>query len=182
MANNVLANAPIASSKKRHTLPIVVLLIVILTIVLVLFGERVFTDLNKSFNPEYGSCRGSYYEPLLMYDNLQSLYSGTQCDSGSYRLYELLLHTAFTLPVLLGAVILYFFTHLKKSPQSYYRGLTWAYLIFAFWILLHLVIELGSFLVVQQKTLGIYIVFFALVVVLTGLVLFLQKKKQLTDQ
>ncbi|MBU0707751.1 hypothetical protein KKG41_05265 [Patescibacteria group bacterium] len=177
MANNVLANAPKTFAKRSNTSTLVVILIVILTIVLVLFGERAFTDLNRSFNPEYQGCRGSYYEPAVLYESISRVNESARCDTSSYRVSELLLHSALAIPILLGAIILYFFTHLRRSGQKAYRGLTWAYLIFALWMLVRLVIELASFLVIQQKTLGVYIVFFVLILVLTGLVIFLQKKR-----
>ncbi|MDD5342216.1 MAG: hypothetical protein PHH01_03115 [Patescibacteria group bacterium] len=182
MANNVLANAPIAQPKKHATAPLAIVLIIILTVVLILLGERVFSDLNKAFNPEYGGCRLSSYHPAVLYESATPIYQSVNCQTADYRTNEIMLHSAFAIPILLGAIILYFFTHLRTTGQPYYRGLTWSGVVFAFWLLVHVVIELAAFLVVQQKTLGVYLVFIFLIIILTGLIVFLQRRKQLNEK
>ena len=181
MANNVLANAPISKPKKRQTQPLAIVLIIILTIILIFLGERIFADINKSVNPEFGDCRNSNYSPSAMFESASRVYQSKVCDTESYRLNELMLHSAFAVPMLLGAIILYFFTHLRRKALTYYQGLTWAYIIFAIWLLLRVVIELSAFIVITEKTWGIYIVFLLLIVILTGIILFLQKNKPMTD-
>ncbi len=182
MANNVLANAPISKIKKRNTQPLAVVLIIILTIILIFLGEKVFADLNKSFNPDYNLCRSGSYSPAMMFESAARVYETSRCDTQNYRSFELMLHSAFAVPVLLGAMILYFFTHLRRQSLFYYRGLAWAYVIFALWLLFRLVIELGAFIVIREKTWGVYVVFIILIVVLTGIILFMQKNKAITEK
>ncbi|MFA5135154.1 MAG: hypothetical protein WC505_05235 [Patescibacteria group bacterium] len=173
MPENVLPQSPPPPpppiQKKHRVSWVAVLLVIILVLVLIGLGERFMFDLNRWFNPACSQfCDYSYRTTSLVQ-------SSTTYDRESYELYRLLIHTAFVIPVLLGAFLLYFVQHFKKS-WSPKRLVLWPYLIFSLWMTLHLVFETFYFLIKQYKTLGIYIVLVLLVGLLTWLALFIQKK------
>ncbi len=169
---------PMYAAKKKkapHVSWMAVLFVVILTIVLVILGERFMADLNQWLNPaydQYGGSSAGYWED-------QSYLQGTPMpksyDRADYEIYRLLIHTAFVIPVLLAAFLLYFWLY-YKNPGHPKRLIAWPYFIFSVWMVLHLIIEAFVYLIKQYEKLGIYIVLLLLVGVLTWLVLFLQKK------
>jgi len=172
MTENILPQTPAPPkkmSKKAKVSWVAVLLVIILTMVLVGFGERLMFDLNRWFNPAYSQYGGRA--------TISSIYEATQTtyDLESYELYRLGIHTAFAIPVLLATFLVYYIVNYKK-PWSPRRLIVWPYFIFAIWMIIHLVFETFYFLIRQYETLGIYVVLILLIALFTWLALFIQKK------
>jgi len=177
---NVLDNAPEQVKPRRSGPPISavgIILTILLFVVLMFFGYKLFGDLNKSFNPHYDTC-GNRYSGVRIYEEISYQVKApttvTTCDAAAYKLNEILLHAVLAVPLLLGAVLLYFYTHLKSEKS--WGMITWAYFIMAIWFILHVLYEVGYFMVARYETWGMYVVLVPLVVVLTWLIIFIQKK------
>jgi len=168
---------PPPAKKKIKVSWMTVVFIIILTIILIILGERFLVDLNRWANPAYYQYGGDYSYTTTMITPTKN-YS-----QGQYETSRLLIHAAFILPVLLAALLLYFLQYYKKerTPKSI---VALPYFIFALWMILHLVLEAFYILIDQLKEAGVYIVLIVLAVVLTWLVMFIQKKiheKKLTN-
>jgi ABC-type xylose transport system permease subunit len=164
MPDNIFPQMPPPPPQKRVKVSwLAIVFIVILTIVLIVLGERFLVDLNRWFNPTYTS-GSSYYLPVTQRYN-----------EGSYESYRLFIHAAFIIPVFLAAFLLFFWLYYKKE-RTHKSIIAWPYFIFAIWMTLHLVIEAFIFLISQYKEAGFYIVMIILAALLTWLVLFVQRR------
>ena len=185
---NVLATEIAAKADKpKHKISVLgVILTVILAVVVILLFERVMFDLNRLANPvieqtvSQDSNQG-YYGAGSYYVTEKSSLSSTRIyypreRTEDYRLYRLLLHAAFVLPMFLLMFLLYYWVNLKKRNQNWYV-VTWAYMAGAIWVLLHLIGQTGRYVVAAYKNAAIYIILVFLTIILTALSVFLQKKK-----
>ena len=159
---------------------------VILAVVIVFLFERVMFDINRVANPvvEQAVSReidAKYYNsgPYLVSE--RSALSSTRIyypreKTEDYRLYRMLLHAAFVLPIFLLMFVLYYYVNLKKRNENW-QVVTWAYIIGSIWVLLHLIGEAGKYVVDAYKNMAVYIILIFLAIILTTLAVFLQKKK-----
>ncbi|MFA6098753.1 MAG: hypothetical protein WCV50_03185 [Patescibacteria group bacterium] len=177
MPKNILPQMPppppSPKKKKVKVSWMAVLFVIILTIVLIILGERFIFDLNQWFNPAYSQYSGGY--PVYSDSYYPTTPSSANYDQGDYEMYRLLIHTAFAIPILLAGFLLYFWLYYRKI-ESPNKIIAWPYFIFSIWMTLHLVVEAFYFLIEQYEKLGIYIVLIVLVGLLTWLVLFIQKR------
>jgi len=181
MPENILPQQPppppTMMGKKKKKKPkvswVAVIFVIILTVVLIILGESFMRDLNQWFNPAYSQYGGGYSVTSISYEYPAA--SIKSYDQGDYEMYRLLIHTAFVVPLLLAAFLLYFWLHYKKEKHPK-RIIAYPYFIFAIWMTLHLIFESFYFLIKQYDKLGLYIVLIVLVALLTWLVLFVQKK------
>lgn len=93
-----------------------------------------------------------------------------------YKLYKLLIHACFVLPIFILMFLLYYWVSLKKRNESW-KVVIWGYMIASVWLLLHLAIETGGYMVDKYKNAAVYMILVFLAVVLTSLAVFIQKKK-----
>ena len=172
--------------KTKHRISILgVILTIILAIVIILLGERIMFDLNRTVNPiiqstiNEGQAKGDYYRSALVSEksNLSSvrIYYARE-KTADYRLYKVLIHAAFVLPVFLLMFLLYYWVNLKRRNGNW-RVVMWAYMVGAIWILLHLIGETGRYVIDAYKNAAIYIILVFLAIILTSLAVFMQKKK-----
>jgi len=172
---------------KRRVSFLGVLLTVILAVVIIILGERIMFDLNRAANPMIESTisRGmsaDYY--MRSTDDLiieKSNLSGTNIyyprkQSSEYKMYKLLIHSAFVLPIFLLMFLLYYWLNLKKRNENWFV-VVWGYMAASIWFLLHLIGEVGKYVVDQYKNAAIYIILVFLALILTTLAVFIQKKK-----
>lgn len=168
--------------KRRKVSAIAVLLAVILTITLVLLGERIIFDLNRVANPvvqnadttsTFSTYRSGYISEGTAVSTARVYYP--QDKKPEYLLYKLLIHSAFIIPVFLLTFILYYYVYLK-SENSKYKVLAGGYMVFSFWMMIRLLFEVGHYIVVQYKSAAIYIILVALALIFTGLIVIVQKK------
>ncbi|PIR05575.1 hypothetical protein COV56_02185 [Candidatus Kuenenbacteria bacterium CG11_big_fil_rev_8_21_14_0_20_37_9] len=172
---------------KRRVSFLGVLLTVILAVVIIILGERIMFDLNRAANPMIESTisRGmsaDYY--MRSTDDLiieKSNLSGTNIyyprkQSSEYKMYKLLIHSAFVLPIFLLMFLLYYWLNLKKRNENWFV-VVWGYMAASIWFLLHLIGEVGKYVVNQYKNAAIYIILVFLALILTTLAVFIQKKK-----
>ena len=180
-----VSQTPRQSKPKRKISVLGVILTIILAVVVILLGERIMFDLNRSVNPIIESTviqKAAYPEYGNSYlTSEKSSLSSTriyypQDKMEDYRLYKLLIHAAFVLPAFLLMFLLYYWVNLKKRNPNWYV-VTWAYMAGAIWILLHLIGEAGRYVVAAYQNAAIYIILVFLAVVLTSLAVFIQKKK-----
>lgn len=191
MSEDILAQtAPRASSSPQKISAIGVILVIILAIVLVLLGERLIFDLNRWINPKiekqysYESDYNKVSYPANIGQTLSaernvlapgiSIYYPTK-EKGAYMAYKLLIHAAFVMPAFLLVFLLYYLVKIKQQKEGW-RAAIYAYMIFGFWMIIHLLIETGDYITSQYKSAAIYIILGALAVILTPLAIFLQKK------
>lgn len=168
-----------------------VILVIILAIVLVLLGERLIFDLNRWINPvieKQGSYDSSYSYPKYSDESTGATMSLEKSalapgisiqypakEKGVYLTYKLLIHAAFIIPVFLLVFLLYYLVKIKAQKESW-RAVIYGYMIFGFWMMLHLLIEAGGYISSQYKSAAIYIILGVLAIILTPLAIFLQKK------
>lgn len=184
--SNVLptqATDKVAKSKPSRISILGVVLTIILAVVIILLGERIMFDLNRTTNPIVESTVSSnttntVYKGMSLVSersfNTRVYYPKNKTED--YRLYKVLIHAAFVLPMFLLMFLLYYWVNLKKRSENL-RVVTWAYMIGAIWVLLHLIGETGSYVVDAYKNMAIYIILIFLAIILTSLAVFMQKKK-----
>ncbi len=153
-----------------------ILFVVILTIVLIILGERFLFDLNRWFNPAYDQYGYHSYiysstpEKVLQYPNRTQTFT-----LQDYEARRLAIHGAFVIPVLLAGFLLYFWLNFRKEKSTKYI-IAWPYFIFSIWMVIHLVIEALYFLIKQYKAAGLYVVLIILAGLLTWLIIFAEKR------
>ncbi len=177
-----------------------IILAIILAIVLVLLGERLIFDLNRWVNPliteiteqysyDLGTQTGAYIDDMSEFKVSQSVGLSAEKnvlapgisvyyparESGVYLAYKLLIHAAFTIPVFLLVFLLYYLVKIKEQKEGW-QAVIYAFMIFAFWMIIHLIGEAVSYTFSQYKSAAIYIILGVLVLILTPLAIFLQKK------
>lgn len=157
--------------KPKHTTGMSIFLAIILTCVLVSLGEYILFDLNRTVNPAYDVC-GRYSRPR--YISTKPIPEGlSQYTADDCKNFALLIHAAFIIPMFLIAFLVYFFFYYRK-PESKYKVLAWPYFIMAVILIFHLLIETGVRFI--GKKIAVYLVLGLVAVILTGLVILLQKK------
>ncbi|HCJ52223.1 MAG: hypothetical protein A2898_00350 [Candidatus Kerfeldbacteria bacterium RIFCSPLOWO2_01_FULL_48_11] len=164
--------ASMKKSRKPKVSWVAVVFVILLTLVLVILGECFMTDLNQWLNPAYDTYGGSYRRVSPVYDEAVL---ARHYDQADYELYRLAIHTAFAIPLLLAGFLFYFWFMYKRSDHPN-KIIVWPYFLLTLWVMLHVILEAFYFLIEQYEKLGIYIVLILLVVVLTWLAMFVQKK------
>jgi hypothetical protein len=159
-ATPVIQTSP---SKSKHS-GLSILFMILLTGVLIILSEKILFDVNKAFNPsDRTSCRTSYSQ---------------NCDyvaiKDKYEANRLLIHALVTLPILLGAVLVYLLYERKTMSGGHVAS--WAYFASAFWLCIRLLGEMMYFLIRKYESLGIYIVLAVFATILTWLVVVLQRR------
>lgn len=193
MAENILprqtpagTNAP---TEPKHKISVVgIILAFFLFFALVLLGERIIFDLNRYINPVVQKVESSsdYYSSgygnrsYEMYSSEKSGLSNVKIyykssDKSGYTAYKLLIHSAFIIPVFL-LVFLFYYLYIVKNANYNFKAVTYAYFAFAFWMIIHLLGELGIYIVDQFQNAAVYIILGFLVIIMTVLALFIQKK------
>ncbi|NCF75014.1 MAG: hypothetical protein GWO87_00825 [Xanthomonadaceae bacterium] len=178
--------AVLPDRRQKRKLSIVgIVLTFVLAIVLVLLGERILFDLNRVANPaieqteNVKNVQRNYYRSSVMSYEQSGLsntkvYYKTQ-DKSRYITYKLLIHSAFVIPVFLLMFLIYYLIDIKEKRDDL-KVVMWGYVVFAFWMLLHLIGEIGKYIIDQWENAAIYIILFLLIVIITPLAIFIQKK------
>ncbi|MCD4705997.1 hypothetical protein K8R61_02855 [bacterium] len=186
-SNGVRSNS-VAPPSRRHRgkLSLIgILLTFVLTIVLVLLGERILFDLNRVANPaieqtesvknvqqDYSRSSVMSYERSGLSNT--KVYYKTESKS-RYITYKLLIHSAFVIPVFLLMFLLYYIISIKGKRDDL-KVVMSGYVVFAFWMLFHLIGEIGKYIIDQWENAAVYIILFLLVAIITPLAIFIQKK------
>ncbi len=180
------ANAPESTSKKnKFKISVLgVFLTIILTIALILLGERILFDLNKAVNPLIESSTQTVQNYRTSYSNKyvsersplsQTVIRYEKEKKGEYVLYKMLIHSAFVIPIFLLMIFFYFRFNLRDKFSDL-RVVMWGYVIFSFWMILHLLGEIGKYVFEQYKNAAVYIVLLLLVVIFSILAVLLQNR------
>jgi len=156
--------APMPPRKKSVHSPLSILFMIILTAVLIILAEKVMSDVNKSFNP--------YSTSSISKQTISSNYRVYSQDK--YEAGRLLIHAGITLPILLGA-LLFYLLHERKTGSGAHI-VSWSFFALAFWLCIRLIGEIFYFLIRKYESLGVYVVLIVLGVVLTWLVVALQRR------
>lgn len=175
--------APLSALPKHRISVLSVLLTIVLTIVLIILGERILYDINRYFNPAYdrfGLAPQGLMQELIPTANAKTISAdGTFIEptysTKDYETYRLLLHTAIIIPIFLLSFLFYYFLRFKRR-SSPYQIISWAYLFFAFWMMIHLLGELGIYMISHYKTAGVYFVLGILIAMFTTLIILIQKR------
>ncbi|MFH0819607.1 MAG: hypothetical protein V1892_01095 [bacterium] len=185
------ANNPLTPFKPKHHISILgVIITIILAIVLVVLGERILFDLNRVVNPAVKSTSASqdYYGSQDIYgsdyrSSLKSESSGLsntvvyykEQDKGKYMAYKTIIHAAVIIPIFLLMFLLYYLINIKGNQEEM-KIVMWGYMVFAIWMMFHLIIDIVRYVSEEYKNAAIYIILGVLVLVLTPLAIFIQKK------
>jgi hypothetical protein len=193
MAENILLKqAPVGvnipTGPKHKTSVVGVILAFFLFIALTLLGERILFDLNRFINPVIQKVQssGEYYNSgyggnsYIQYASESSGLSDVRIyyksdDKTTYTTYKLLIHSAFVIPAFL-LVFLFYYLYIVKNANYNLKVVSYAYFAFAFWMIIHLLGELGIYIVDQFQDVAVYIILGFLVIIMTVLALFIQKK------
>ena len=172
--------------KQKSISALGVVFTMILAIVIILLGEKIIFDLNKVANPivsdySYDSYDGGYNSGASL--GLSSERSGLSQSQiyyptnqkADYIMYKLLIHSAFIIPIFLLSFLMYYMFNVKKRQPNWFV-VTYGYLVFAFWMLFHLLIEIMMVISYQFPNSAIYIILGILAVIFTSLTVFMQKK------
>jgi hypothetical protein len=180
------ASSPAGSSaskaKRGHKISVMAaILTLLLAIVLIILGERAIFDLNRSFNPHvidsptvspysYG---GGYEVESSALSTADVYYAhGERSD---YKLYRMLIHAAFVIPAFLLVFVLYFWIWHRKTDNPF-KVVVFGYLVFGFWMMLHLLFEIAGFVLEEYQNIGIYLVLVFLAALFTWLMVVLQHR------
>lgn len=193
MTENILpqaAPAPAYGLPQKPRVSVVTgLLAIILFVILVMLGERIIFDLNRVANPiveksislapnnpyGYGSANlGMYASEGLALSSNRVYYR--QADRPEYLLYKLLIHSAVIIPIFLVVFLFYYLYHIRQVNETLI-AVIYAYISFAFWMLIHLLGELGYYIIEQYKSAAVYIILVILAAIITPLIIFLQKRR-----
>jgi hypothetical protein len=191
MDENIITNQPAGSftPRRRSVSFMAVILAIILAIILIMFGERLIFDINQWANPviEQVSSGGmsprialssrAYSSESMALSSAKVYYPMDQ--RGDYLFYKIVLHASFIIPIFLIIFLLYYLVYLKHQ-DSPYRVLVGGYIAFAIWMLLHLLIELGGFLLDKYQSGVLYLLLLILIVIISLLIFVIQKKKSKT--
>lgn len=171
--------------KKSRISALGVIFTIVLAIALILLGERIIFDLNRVANPvvEKTTTSTTGSRSLGLSAGLSSESSGLTksriyyptAQKGEYLTYKLLIHSAFIIPIFL-LTFLFYFLFIVKKKYPHFNVVMYGYLVFAFWMLLHLLIELAYYITNQFPSSAVYIILTILVVIFTALAIFVQKK------
>lgn len=166
--------------KERKVSALGVIFTIILAIVIILLGERIIFDLNKVANPivseyTYGTSGNSYglSSERSGLSNSRIYYPTDQ--RADYLMYKLLIHSAFIIPIFLLTFLFYYMFNVKKRQPNLFVVM-YGYLVFAFWMLFHLLIEIMVVINYQFPNSSIYIILGILAILFTALTIFMQKK------
>ena len=166
--------------KQKKISALGIIFTIVLAIVIILLGERVIFDLNRVANPivsesSYGvsSYKSGYSYERSGLSQSRIYYPTTQ--KADYLMYKLLIHSAFIIPIFLLTFLLYYMFNVKKRQPNWFVVM-YGYLVFAFWMLFHLLIELMIVINYQFPNSAIYIILGILAVIFTALTVFMQKK------
>lgn len=189
MTETIITTQPAGSfSPRRRTVSFMaVILAIILAIILIMFGERLIFDINQWANPviEQVSSRGMMSPMIALSSRAYSSESMALSSAkvyypldqrADYLFYKIILHASFIIPIFLIIFLLYYLVYLKHQ-DSPYRVLVGGYIVFAVWMLLHLLIELGRFLMDKYQNNVLYLMLLVLIVIISLLIFVIQKKK-----
>lgn len=181
--------APKTGRPRRRVSILAALLSILLAIVMIMLGERALFDLNSVFNPiaveksvvspsagsgpVYYDSGNSYASDRSSLSSERVYYPSTQ--KTEYRMYKLLIHAAVVIPVFLLMFVFYFWTWRNKE-HAQFVVIAVSYLIFAFWMMLHLLGEAFGFVLTEYRNVGIYVVLGLLAATFTWLMVILQKR------
>jgi hypothetical protein len=191
MENNILPQTSpsqeqqISQSAPKTKISILgVFLTFILAIVLVTLGERILFDLNKSLNPyvETVQQRNQYYShgaDLSLKSERSALSNQVvyyqQSNSDKYLNFKILINAGFIVPIFLLMFLIYYQINVKRK-DSHLRVVSYGYLIFSIWMIIHLVINIIQLAYREFPQLALYLILIFLAVVFTVLAVFIQKK------
>ncbi len=182
------------NSKQKYSF-LSIFMAFIFLLVMILLGERLIFDLNRTLNPaidkqyspqsqNYSQERRGYkYEspenpffPQKMGSEYSSI-GGTriyykESDRGRYMMYKIIIHSAIIIPIFL----LSFFIYQLKKNQRQLKPLLTSFVIFSFWMFFHLLGELTKFVMDEYKNIAIYIILIILAIILAILAYIIQDK------
>lgn len=188
MNETIITNQPAGSfSPHRRTVSFMaVILAIILAIILIMFGERLIFDINQWANPVIERVSSNGMSPMIAlssraYSSESMALSSAKVyypldQRADYLFYKIILHASFIIPIFLIIFLLYYLVYLKHQ-DSPYRVLVGGYIVFAVWMLLHLLIELGRFLMDKYQNNVLYLMLLVLIVIISLLIFVIQKKK-----
>jgi len=190
MKENILPQTPQPTSQlPKSKISIVgIILTIILSIVLITLGERIIFDLNKALNPyvektqsvnhRYGY--GSLMETERSFLSKQTIYY-PWVESANYLKYKVLINAGFIVPIFLITFLFYYLFNIK-GKVSHLRVVSYGYLVFSLWMIIHLVINLAQLALQEFPQLALYLILIFFATIFTVLAVFIQKKINQYDQ
>lgn len=153
---------------------------VIFVVLLILLGERAWSDLDKFFNPLYSIC----HEQIVVRHLVDVVAVGPGCDAEVYEASRLVFHIALIVPLLFIQQLIYYSTGSKRL-EPHRVLIVRSYFLFLLWLTLHLFVEITLLLFRYYSDFGFYVIVGFLAVVFALLVVLVQRRyneKQLTKR
>lgn len=171
-------------TKKRKTSALGVILTIILTITLIILGERILFDLNKNINPHVQAAQketsvnvSKMNYSLSSERNIlsQSTIKYKTSEKNDYLNYKTLIHAGFIIPVFLLVFLFYYLFNIKKK-NSNLRVVIHGYLFFSIWMIGHFIIDIIRLAYREFPSLALYFLLILFAAIFTGAAIFIQKK------
>ncbi len=184
MKENILPQTPEpTSSLPKSKISILgIILTIILSIVLITLGERIIFDLNKGLNPyvektqtvNYRSGSGNLMKTERSALSNQTIYY-PQAESANYLKFKVLIYAGFIVPIFLITFLFYYLFNIKRKDSNL-RVVSYGYLIFSLWMIIHLVIKLAQLAFQEFPQIALYLILIFFAAIFTVLAVFIQKK------
>ncbi|MCD4705433.1 hypothetical protein K8R66_05150 [bacterium] len=178
----------IKPSKNRISI-LGIIFTIIMAIILVVLGERILFDLNKTINPSVEKIQGANATKQLSGSSRVSMGSSLYSEKSilsqntvyykrdqqnKYLNYKILIHAGFIIPIFLLSFLSFYFINLKKK-NSNLRVVSYGYLMFSIWMIVHLLIELIKLAYREFPGFALYLLLILLAVIFTMGAIFIQK-------
>ena len=155
-----------------------VIFAILLTITVIFLFTQIWDDLSNFVKPSVGSIqypnRYQYKSDIEFqeaYGKYQEAQQQIQKERANLELQRLFTHTAFVIPVLIVALVIFMLLYRRGTA---YAAVTLPYFIGAVIITIRLLFDAGSWMVREYQKLGIYIVLGTLLVIFSILTVVIQ--------
>jgi len=173
--------------KKRKISILGIIFTIILVIILIVLGERILFDLNKTLNPCVEKTQERISSGLMkLTPNLSNLSQESSVLSKStiqykrsekdkYLNYKTLIHAGFIIPIFLLVFLFYYLFNIKKK-NSNLKVVIYGYLFFSIWMIIHFLIDIIKLAYREFPSLALYFLLILFAGIFTGAAIFIQKK------
>lgn len=152
---------------------------IVLIVLLVLLTNMALFDANRAFNPLIVETQATQPRTDLLTERSSLLDVSVQYprpQKNQYELYRLLIHSAIVIPIALIAAA--FWIGVRHSSQlAAWRAASVAIAVFALWIFVQWIGEVGHVLMTQYKQFSLYGLLLLLALLCLTLVVGLQRRK-----
>ncbi len=160
---------------KEKISPWTIFLTILIIAVMITLGEFAFRDINELFNPLHDQCGTETSISLeYPYNFSRTEPAESVCNLQGYEQTRLILHADLAVPLILFSALIFLFIRGRKLGPSR-KAIFYALVIFSGWLTARIVIETEHYFVKHHPLIGKYIVGMTIIIVLTVLIVFIQR-------